>query len=106
MTMTPRTAARRVDDALQTVADQSDAVQAQAAPALLRVAEQAGALLERSADAVRDGSRQLRDGALRASDRTVDYIRDEPLKSVLIAAAGGATLMALAQLVNRRRRAD
>lgn len=103
--MNQRSPARHVDDALQTVAEQADAVQAQATPALLRVAEQAGALLERSADAVRDGSKQLRDGALRASDRTVDYIRDEPLKSVLIAAAGGAALMALAQLVSRQRRA-
>lgn len=106
MSMTPHTSARHVDDALQTLADPADTVQVQTSPALLRVAEQAGALLERSADAVRDGSRQLRDGALRASDRTADYIRDEPLKSVLVAAAGGAALMALARLVIRQRRAD
>ena len=52
-------------------------------------------------DAVRDTSQQVRERAVRVSDGTVGYIRDEPVKSVLIAAATGAVLMALVGLMGR-----
>ena len=45
--------------------------------------------------------RQVRDGAHMASDKTVAYIREEPVKSMLIAAATGAALVALARLAVR-----
>jgi hypothetical protein len=48
----------------------------------------------------------LRDKALRASDNTVGYIKDEPVKAMLIAAATGAALMALVSLITRSHRAD
>lgn len=54
-------------------------------------------------DSVRDTSRQLRDTARQASDSTVDYIRDDPVKAILIAAATGAALMALVSLVSHSR---
>lgn len=54
-------------------------------------------------DSMRDTSRQLRDQAQHASDRTVDYIRDDPIKAMLIAAATGAALMALVNLVSHSR---
>lgn len=60
---------------------------------------QASALAHRGADSVRDTSQQLRDKALRASDNTLNYIKDEPIKSVLIAAATGAALMALISMM-------
>lgn len=60
---------------------------------------QASALAHRGADSVRDTSKQLRDTALRASDNTLNYIKDEPIKSVLIAAATGAALMALISMM-------
>jgi len=41
----------------------------------------------------------LRKKADRASDNTVSYIRHEPVKSVLIAAATGAALVALISLL-------
>jgi ElaB/YqjD/DUF883 family membrane-anchored ribosome-binding protein len=50
---------------------------------------------------VRETSQHLREGALRASDTGVNFIKDEPIKSVLIAAATGAALMALIGLLNR-----
>jgi ElaB/YqjD/DUF883 family membrane-anchored ribosome-binding protein len=71
-------------------------------PRLTRLAEQAESLARRSADALRDGSHQLRAKAEYASDQTAGYIRDEPFKSVLIAAAVGAALMGLAALLGRR----
>jgi ElaB/YqjD/DUF883 family membrane-anchored ribosome-binding protein len=43
----------------------------------------------------------VRDQALRVSDDTRNYIRDEPVKAVLIAAAAGAVLMALLGLLRK-----
>ena len=46
---------------------------------------------------------KTRDRAAKVSDNTVGYIKDEPMKSMLIAAATGAALMALVSLVTRNR---
>lgn len=75
----------------------------QATPLLDRTTEQVSALAHRSLDGVRDTSLQLRQQALRASDSTVDYIKREPTKSLLIGAAIGVTLLALAGLFSRSR---
>lgn len=45
--------------------------------------------------------KQVVHGANQASDKTVAYIRNEPVKSVLIAAAAGAVLVALARFIGR-----
>ena len=81
-----------------------------AKPLIDRAAAQADALAQRGLEAVRDGSQRLResgqrlrDSARHASEGTVQYIQAEPLKSVLIAAATGAALMALVSLVSRSR---
>lgn len=71
-----------------------------------RATEQASALAHRGADAVRDSSRQLREKATHASDVTVNYIKDEPVKSILIAAATGAALMGIVSMMGRSRRHD
>lgn len=74
-----------------------------AAPLLARATEQAGALAQRGVDSVRDASLRLRERAHRASDNTLDYIRAEPMKATLIAAAAGAALLALVALLSRSR---
>ncbi|MDP3083479.1 MAG: hypothetical protein Q8N44_07295 [Rubrivivax sp.] len=74
----------------------------QAAPLLDRASQQASALAQRGVDALHDGSQHLRQASLRARDSTLDYIKDEPVKSVLIAAAAGAALVALIGLFGRR----
>jgi ElaB/YqjD/DUF883 family membrane-anchored ribosome-binding protein len=43
------------------------------------------------------------DRAQMASDATVGYIKDEPVKSMLMAAAAGAVLMGLVGLLTRTR---
>jgi ElaB/YqjD/DUF883 family membrane-anchored ribosome-binding protein len=55
-------------------------------------------------EVVRDGSQQLRVKAQRATDASADYIRHEPIKSVLMAAAAGAALVVLGSLFARGRR--
>ena len=45
----------------------------------------------------------LREKAQMASEQTVAYVKDEPVKSMLIAAATGALLMGLVSLLGRSR---
>lgn len=68
--------------------------------------ETSRAMAHRAVEAVRDSTHQLHDQASHAGDRVVRYIRREPVKSVLIAAAAGAALMALVDLVLRSRGRD
>lgn len=70
-------------------------------PVIDRISAQAQALAHQGMEAVRDQSHQLQARARRTSEDTVHYIRDEPVKAVLIAAATGAALMALAGLLMR-----
>jgi ElaB/YqjD/DUF883 family membrane-anchored ribosome-binding protein len=79
------------------ITDQTNSVLNQAA----HVAQQASDLTQRGADAVRAGGQQLREKAQSLGDSTVDYIKDEPVKSMLIAAATGAALMAMLSLISR-----
>lgn len=48
-------------------------------------------------------SHQLRLKAGHASDSAVSYVKNEPVKSILIAAAAGAALMALISLLGSSR---
>ena len=89
--------------ALDGLASVAHDLREQAAPLLARATEQAGALAQRGMDSVRDTSLRLRERAQRASDSTLDYIRAEPVKATLIAAATGAALMALVALLSRSR---
>ncbi len=97
-----RGAQRATDQALDALSDKVDDVRDQAMPALNRMAARAEALARRSADVVRDGSAQIKDRAQRTGDMTIGYIKDEPVKAMLIAAATGAALMALISLMSRR----
>jgi len=94
---------RVANDALDNLAGRVQDMRHDAAPVLNRASEQVSALAQRSMEAMRDTSQQLRDKALRVSDNTVGYIKDEPVKAMLIAAATGAALMALISLMTRSR---
>jgi ElaB/YqjD/DUF883 family membrane-anchored ribosome-binding protein len=63
----------------------------------------AGRGAARGMEAVRDTSQQLRERAQQAQDMTVAYVKDEPIKAMLIAAATGALLMGLISLLGRSR---
>jgi ElaB/YqjD/DUF883 family membrane-anchored ribosome-binding protein len=89
------------DQALDKLASTAQGPRQQVSPLLERAGEQAGALVQRGADAVRDGTQQLRDQTQRASDSTLNYIKDEPVKAVLIAAAAGAALVTLLGLLRK-----
>ena len=91
------------NDALENLTQALQALSHQATPALERAGEQASSMAHRSLDSLRQTSHQLRARAEHASENTVNYIRHEPVKSVLIAAATGAALMALVSLVSHAR---
>ena len=95
---------RVANEALDSLSGSVQDIRNQAAPMLNRTSDQIGALAQRGVDAVRDSSQQLREKALRASDSAVGYVKDEPVKAMLIAAATGAALMALLGLMARSRR--
>lgn len=67
-----------------------------------RIGDQASTMAHRSVDALRERSLHLREQAVRASDGTLAYVRDEPVKSMLIAAAAGAAIMAVLSLLRSR----
>ena len=110
-------AAERANDAIRStrqmsdrgfdrLASQVDDLHDRATPLLSRLSGQAETVARRGAEAVRDASHQVRERALRASDQTVGYVRDAPMKSMLIAAAAGALLMAVVGFLSRSRRDD
>lgn len=72
-------------------------------PALEKLGTSAESLARRSAETARIKSQQLREQAHRSSEQAVGYIRHEPVKSVLIAAALGA-LFGLLMAPGRRDR--
>ena len=93
-----------VNGALDTLAANVQDLRHHTAPLLDRATGHASALVHRGADSVRATSQQLRAVARQTTDDTRGYIRDEPVKAVLIAAATGAVLMALLNLLGHSRR--
>jgi ElaB/YqjD/DUF883 family membrane-anchored ribosome-binding protein len=88
-----------------TLAEKAAETSASAVESTQRAAHQAldsmGRVVDQGVERVREASHQVREGAARASEGTVNYIRHDPVKSVLIAAATGAALMALVSLLTR-----
>ena len=97
-----RSTQRVANDALNSLSNSVNNARDQAAPVISRVAGQVEDLARRTVDAARDRSQHLRETAARATDTTVGYIKDEPVKAMLIAAATGAALMALVSLIGPR----
>ena len=98
-----RSTQRMANNALEGLSSSVQDARNEVTPLLNRASEQASALAQRGVNALRDSSQGLRDSATRASDNTVMYIKDEPLKAMLIAAATGAALMALVGMLSRSR---
>jgi ElaB/YqjD/DUF883 family membrane-anchored ribosome-binding protein len=100
---TIRATQRVANEALDRLSDKVHEAHDKAAPKIVRMAEQAETLVRRGSEVLREGTQQVREKAVVASDRTIAYIRDEPVKSVLIAAATGAALLALVNMMSRSR---
>lgn len=87
---------RRVaNDALDSLESSVDSLRETVPNAFSRAAAQVEEITRRGLDRAKDASVGVRDQVYKASDRTVGYIKDEPVKSVLIAAATGASVALL-----------
>jgi len=96
-----RSSSNVASEALHKIAGRLDGMRGQASATVDRFATDAQALKQRGMEAVRESSEQVRQRALQATDTTAAYVKDEPFKSILIAAAIGAGLMALVGLMGR-----
>jgi ElaB/YqjD/DUF883 family membrane-anchored ribosome-binding protein len=94
-------AMRSAQQGMDRVSDSMNVARNQSGTALRQFAHQTEALASDGMEAVREGAQQLREKSLQVRDATTNYIQHEPVKSVLIAAAVGATLMGLVALFSR-----
>ncbi len=101
---------RVADQALDSLSDGVENTRNYITPALNRASERVTELAQRGIDAARNGvdaarnaGYQVRDKAYQATDTTAGYIKNDPIKAVLIAAATGAVLMGLVSLFSRSR---
>ncbi len=86
---------RAADSAAQSVQARLDSLQ-EKVPSMLTHAGAAGdALIAQGVQRARDASSAVRDTTGRAQERAAVYIREEPLKAVLIAAGVGALVALL-----------
>jgi len=92
---------RAADGALNTLADGVGEIRDQAAPMIQHAGAEASALMHQGVDSVRHAGHQVQVAAQRASDRTLDYVRDQPVKSLLMAAAVGALVVLATSRVTR-----
>jgi ElaB/YqjD/DUF883 family membrane-anchored ribosome-binding protein len=95
---------RTANDVLKTFDTGVDTFRQEASGAIARTAEQLDELARRGIHKARQSSAELRYQVERSTQRSVDYIKDEPVKAVLIAAAAGAALAGLFSLLAKRRR--
>ena len=95
---TQRLARRTIDRVADRAADWRD----EAAPVVDRITRRAEGLARDGAHWVQEGTDRVRSQVARASDRTVGYVREEPVRSVLMAAAAGALIFALVRVLSGR----
>lgn len=99
--------ARKVaDGALDSLQERASHLAAVAPGTLSRIAAQIDELTQRGVERAKLATETAKEQASRAGDRTVSYIKDEPVKSVLIAAAAGAALAALIGMMARTKRVE
>lgn len=89
------------NDGLDKLSNKVEDLRDETAPLIDRWSEKAITTATRGADVVKEKSAKFKQKAVVAQDNTVGYIREEPMKSMLMAAATGAVLMALFTLMSR-----
>ncbi len=80
------------------LSDTVDSVHKDATPLISALAGKAENAARRGTEIVRATSAQVRDRANLATDATIGFIKEEPFKAILFAAATGAALIGLLNL--------
>lgn len=101
-TTTQGTVTQLVDKASDAVEQTLKAGQTAGLDALEQASSTLSRAVHRAEQLALQGKQELSRQAHQASDRTVTYIRDEPVKAVLLAAALGAGIAALLSMSARR----
>ncbi len=83
------------NNAVGTLTEQVHHVHDDIAPVLAHAADQAASLAHRGVEGAREASRQVQVRAEALSNSTAHYIQEQPLRSLLIAAATGAVAAAV-----------
>lgn len=94
---------RMGSDVAQAVQSGIDSVREGVPSAISRATAQAEDLTRRGIERARQATATVREQATRVSDQTVGYIKDEPVKAVLVAAAAGAVTALLIGWLSRSR---
>ena len=94
---------RLANNALDSLESGVDTMRDTVPAAFSRAAAQVEEITRRGLDRAKEASMGMRDQMHKAGDRTVGYIKDEPVKSVLIAAATGAAVALLVGWAMRSR---
>ena len=98
-----KAAERDAHAAIDSAVDGLATAYGEAKPLLSRVSQRARDVASDSYDAARERAAALRDRGQQAVESTRGYVSDEPIKSLLIAAAVGAAVIALVEVVRVRR---
>lgn len=95
---------RVADNAADTMSDALDDLKQGSAGVANSLAAQIDDLAHRAVALARQAGSGVRKQAELTGERTVGYVKDEPVKAMLIAAATGAALAALLGILSRSRR--
>jgi len=98
-----KAAERDAHAAIDSAVDGLATAYGEAKPLLSRVSQRARDVASDGYDAARERAAALRDRGQQAVESTRGYVQDEPIKSLLIAAAVGAAVIALVEVVRVRR---
>ena len=98
-----KAAERDAHAAIDSAVDGLATAYGQTKPLLSRVSQRARDAASDGYDAAREQAAVLRERGQKAVDSTRGYVKDEPIKSLLIAAAVGAAVIALVEVVRIRR---
>jgi ElaB/YqjD/DUF883 family membrane-anchored ribosome-binding protein len=98
-----KAAERDAHAAIDSAVDGLATAYGEAKPLLSRVSQRARDYAHDGYDAAREQAAALRERSQKAVDSTRGYVQDEPIKSLLIAAAVGAAVIALVEVVRIRR---
>jgi ElaB/YqjD/DUF883 family membrane-anchored ribosome-binding protein len=98
-----KAAERDAHAAIDSAVDGLASAYGDARPLLSRVSQRARDVASDGYGAARERAAALKERSQQAVDSTRGYVKDEPIKSLLIAAAVGAAVIALVEVVRVRR---
>jgi ElaB/YqjD/DUF883 family membrane-anchored ribosome-binding protein len=98
-----KAAERDTRTALDSAVDGLSSAYGDAKPILSRATQRARDFASDGYDSARERAAALRERGQQAVESTRGYVKDEPIKSLLIAAAVGAAVIALVEVVRVRR---